>query len=785
MMLVFLLVIITGLVSYLLLNQSLNTISQNIQPDRRLLLTKSIYNELKDGENSVKSFSLTQHDEYLKSFYLSVQHTEKQLDLLREGIEQNDTLTNYLDSLEILIEDRFLLLDSLLEIQDEYRVQQALNNLVSTIHEDSLQFWEEEKEGFFKRLFKGKKKKAEAEERRQAEIEAFSREVDEIRREEILREQEIRQKELELIGRDRQLMKRISALLSVFDRAVIGIMKEKTALAEKRTKQISWVIGAFVFLASLLLIIAIFTIVRFIKRNNNYKKALKQAHQEALTLARTRESFLANMSHEIRTPMNVISGFTGQLLKGKMTKQEREQLRMIKNASDHLVHILNDILDFSRLEAGKMSLHEKSFVLEELLGELIAFFEPLAKDKSNILKLTLEKNVPKYVKSDPVRLRQVLLNLVSNSIKFTRSGNIDLHVSLEDQKAGKYLVSFIVKDTGTGIARKDLQKIFDEFEQSSSNVSQSAQGTGLGLAIVKKITDLFGGKIELKSQEGEGTEIRLMIPLIEAKAEEITSEVPGRTDLHLPAGLNILAIDDEEYNRQLLKAMLKDYKVNIVEAINAEDGLMFFGKLDFDIVLTDIRLPGMSGMDLTRKIRQFKDKQKAAVPVIALTASVTQNDQEVYQKAGMDDFLPKPVKEEDLVRMIAGFCGNATGHDQKEESTTEVEIDESVHFDLEELKRLSNQDEGFYREMIELFIRNTESGFKQIQLHFDKNEFAELQEQAHKIVSPARHIKAHKLIRLLKEIELLENPQSRTDRIEELLKESIDEFEIIKKSLKG
>ncbi|MDZ7742139.1 MAG: histidine kinase dimerization/phospho-acceptor domain-containing protein [Bacteroidota bacterium] len=388
MILVFLLVIITGIVSYVLLNQSLNSISRSIQPDRRLLLTKNIFNELKEGENAVKSFSLSQHDEYLKSFYLSVQNTEKHLDLLRSGIQQNDTLTHYLDSLELLIEERFLLLDSLLEIQDEYRVQQALNNLVSTIHKDSLQFWQEENDGFFKRLFKGKKKKAEEEALRQAEIEAFSQGVNEIRREEILREQEIRQKELELIGRDRQLMDKVSALLSVFDRAVISIMEEKTALAGKRTRQISWVIGAFVFLASLLLIIAIYTIIRFIRRNNRYKEALQLAHEEALTLARTRESFLANMSHEIRTPMNVISGFTGQLLKGKMTQQQREQLRMIKNASGHLVHILNDILDFSRLEAGKMSLHEKSFVLEDITRRILSLsLNRWQSDKSNILSL--------------------------------------------------------------------------------------------------------------------------------------------------------------------------------------------------------------------------------------------------------------------------------------------------------------------------------------------------------------------------------------------------------------
>ncbi|MDZ7742137.1 MAG: response regulator [Bacteroidota bacterium] len=261
--------------------------------------------------------------------------------------------------------------------------------------------------------------------------------------------------------------------------------------------------------------------------------------------------------------------------------------------------------------------------------------------------------------------------------------------------------------------------------------------------------------------------------------------MPDLTELHLPAGLNILVIDDEEYNRQLLKAMLKDFEVNIVEAINAEDGLMFFEKLDFDIVLTDIRLPGMSGMDLARKIRQFWDKGKASVPLVALTASVTQNDQEKYQQAGLDNFLPKPVKEDELLRMIAKLSGNIEKQDQQRESIPEENNDEAAHFDLKELKRLSNQDEGFYREMIELFIRNTESGFELIRMHLDKKEFNELQEQTHKIVSPARHIKAHKLISLLKEIELLENPGTRTDRLEELLNESLNEFKIIKNALKG
>lgn len=785
MVLVFILVIITGIISFILLNRTLENISSNIKPDRRLILTKTISNELKEADNNVKSFSLTQNDEYLKGFYQSAQNTDRHLNALKNSIHEDDSLQVYLDSLGNLVETKYLLLDSLLEIQDEYRVQQALDNLVSTIHEDSLQFWEEEKEGFFRRLFKGKKRKAEEESARQAEIEAFSRELNEIRREEIAREQKIRDLELKLINRDRVIMERISALLTVLDRAVVASMQKKTDMAEKRSRQISWVIGAFVLLASLLLIIAIFTIIRFVKRNNKYKLALESARTEALNLARTRESFLANMSHEIRTPMNVISGFTRQLLKGKLIKEQREQLNIMQNAADHLIHILNDILDFSRLEAGKLSLIERNIILKDLLEDIVLFFSPAAKEKNNKLLLQVDERIPEVLKTDPIRLRQILINLIGNSIKFTRNGKVEIRVESADEVAGSEEIRICVEDNGRGIAREDLQKIFHAFEQSSSDSEQSAKGTGLGLAITKKLTDLFGGNIYIKSEEGKGTEISVLIPVKKGNRNEIRKEEKDKAGLKLPAGLDILVIDDEEYNRQLLKAMLSEQDVEITEAENAEEGLELFEKLDFDIVLSDIRLPKMSGTDFTRKIRQMPDERKAKTPVIALTASVTRNDQEKYKKAGMDDFLPKPVQEEDLIGMINRLAGNIENVKESKSEDRQENVQPEADFDTDELKRLSNDDEKFYHEMIDLFILNTESGFEVIRMHLENHELEEVKDQAHKIVSPARHLKANKLISLLKEIENMESGKEDTVRIKDLLDQAENEFNSIKSALKA
>ena len=783
LVLVFILLLLAGGFTFIQLDKIVQSINTGIQPDRRQIITRNIINHLRNAENGVKSFSLTQNEAYLSNFYQSVKQTEEDLRELHNNLQAGDSVEIYFDSLQQLVETKFILLDHLLEIQDEYRVQQAVIKITESLQEDSLRFLEQEEEGFFNRLFKGKKKQAEEAAERQEKIEELTQEVEEQKEEEIAREERIRREELSLIRQDREIMQQISSLLSWFDSKAIRNIEERTLRIGKNIAQIRRSIGFFVILGAVLLMIAIFTIVRFVRSNKRYNAAMQQAREEAENLAGSRERFLANMSHEIRTPMNVISGFTNQLLKGDLSPAQREQLGMIKNSADHLVHILNDVLDFSKLEAGKLSLNKKAFRLHELLNEIVFLFRPSAEEKGLELKTVIPPEVPEIVKGDPVRLRQILVNLIGNAIKFTSEGHVHLICSTEagHNKNDKTQLTFTVEDTGMGIPGKDLEKIFEEFEQSDSTQKQHAPGTGLGLAITKMLTDLFGGSVDISSKEGEGTSISVNLPFENAAASDLEPIAVEETGYRLPENLNILVVDDEEYNRRLLSVMLHDHNIQLIEAASAEEALQLLHQLKVDIVLSDIRLPGMNGMELTAEIRKMKEKEKSAVPVIALTASVTEKDRKNFRDAGMDGFLPKPVPEADLIKMIAKHVKT---EEKRSTPKREKQQKEQPVYDLAPLKRLSTDSNGFYREMIELFIKNGRNGFRELELLIDKKDWEKVKEQAHKIVSPARHLKASRLIAYLKAIEGMDQGNQPEKYSRKYLELAREEFENIIRDIK-
>ncbi|WKY44725.1 response regulator [Eubacteriaceae bacterium ES2] len=379
-----------------------------------------------------------------------------------------------------------------------------------------------------------------------------------------------------------------------------------------------------------------------ITERKELEEGLKKAKVEAEIASQAKSEFLANMSHEIRTPLNGIVGMVDLLRLSKLTEEQKENIEIVKTCSRALLNVINDVLDFSKMEAGKLEIVEKYFDLEELVEHTIKAQVPAAHEKGLKLNVRIEETVSRYMMGDPLRLQQVLNNLLSNAIKFTEKGEIWVIVT----STPTHLISFTVEDSGLGIASSDMAKIFESFSQLDGSFTRRFGGTGLGLAISKQLVELMGGSITVNSVKNLGSRFQFMIPL--KKGDPIKKPLVPPKIACPSTEYHILIVEDDIVNQQVLAKMLKECGYRVTVASNGFDAVEEIRNKDYDAVLMDIQMPEMDGLEATRRIRFINKK----LPVIAVTAHALQGDRERFIASGMDDYVSKPVKIEKLIAAI-------------------------------------------------------------------------------------------------------------------------------------
>ncbi len=453
------------------------------------------------------------------------------------------------------------------------------------------------------------------------------------------------------------------------------------------------------------------------------KEIAEKATKIAEDAVKSKQQFLSNMSHEIRTPMNAIIGFTKVLLKSDLDPKQKEYLNAIKMSGDALTVLINDILDLAKVDAGKMTFEQTIFKPAASISAMIHLFETKIQEKNLKLIKKYDDKIPGVLIGDPVRLHQIILNLVSNAVKFTSTGEITISAVLLKEDEENATVEFSVTDTGIGIAEDRLHHIFENFQQATSETARLYGGTGLGLAISKQLVESQGGSIYVRSQPEAGSVFGFILPFRKTNAEVELEKVMNILTSKVHKA-RVLVVEDIALNQLLMKTLLDDFGFEHDIAGNGRIAIEKLQKKTYDIILMDLHMPEMNGFEATEYIR---GKMNSRIPIIALTADVTTADLNKCTAVGMNDYISKPLDEKLLYNKMVELL-------RVPDTETPLPSEEPEYVDLTSLKNRTKGNRELMLEMIALYIEQTPILIRQMKQGVQDRDWASVYMAAHKII---------------------------------------------------
>jgi len=481
-----------------------------------------------------------------------------------------------------------------------------------------------------------------------------------------------------------------------------------------------------------------------------------QSTKDKERLQNAQEMLIATVSHEIRTPLSGIIGFADLLKEGELTKDQKDQINAIQSASNSLMDIINELLEYSKLSAGLENFEMLDFNFFSIIQDVVYLCNTLMLGKDVKLEVDVDKNIPENLVGDPSKLSQILLNLLGNSIKFVEEGEIMLKIKLLREAEEKVLLDFVVTDTGIGISKEDIEHIFGSFKQANQQTFTKYGGTGLGLNIVKQIVEKLEGDIKVESTVGVGTTFKFNLPY--AKGSSATTKKTHSSEISSEQvkGMRILVFEDNPLNQRLIERRLNSWGCKTYIAENPIYGLNLLDTTAIDIVLMDLRMPIMSGFEVTEKIRESSKKEVAEIPIIALTADFTINDKDECQNKGINDFILKPFSPEELMSKIIRNRNERQTNFKINETADSNKIDKiktAADFDLNAVLEDCMGELEMLEELIGLYKRNALEFIGNVKMKLQEEDADGVAFAAHKIKCGLKMMKTMELFSLVEELD--------------------------------
>jgi signal transduction histidine kinase/CheY-like chemotaxis protein len=521
-------------------------------------------------------------------------------------------------------------------------------------------------------------------------------------------------------------------------------------------------------------------ILQDVTREKEIEKKMVKAKRLAEEADKAKSVFLASMSHEIRTPLNAIIGFTGLLNKTELSPKQKKFSHLIQQSSEHLLSLVNDVLFLFKLEMGRVYMEEVPFNSHDLVRNVYDSMLFRANESRLDFDYKIEKNVPEVLIGDPFRIKQILMNLTGNAIKFTDEGKVLFRVFHERSTTKKVFLRFEVEDTGIGISNDDLNKIFDEFTQSQQGNEKKRKGAGLGLTIVRKLVDLLNGRLHVESTPGVGSKFTVVIPF-----EKTESVIPVQdekyygVDFDLLTGKRILYADDDEHNILLGESILNDWDVSFELASDGNEALDLLRKEKFDIILLDIQMPGFTGVEVMKQVKEDAKNPNHQTKMLAVTANILKSDIQEYLNSGFDGYILKPFREEELYNKICNLLNleHTLPKEEPSPSSGESEMLKTGGFDTSMLMQTAGGDLVFFNQMIDTFISGAKDASTTFRTAVKNANWKEIGKKAHKAIPSFRYFGLIPLVNNLVKLEELILHQKNYRPVKDLALQTAEEID--------
>jgi signal transduction histidine kinase/CheY-like chemotaxis protein/CHASE3 domain sensor protein len=738
-------IVFSGYLSYKSISSVVTMIYSNNTRDDGLATIQDITSTIDRAENNVRLYGLTREDNYLNKYKVLITGIDSVINKLYNQYPEDEWFSHKIDTINSLIDVKIRVWREMISIWQYDSTRNAISDLterVQALEPDTIV-----KQGFFKRIF-GKDKKEEMDPTLQTEeILELLGQIERIEQETGLR---LQAKETELTQSSNSLNEAFLSLMAQLESYEKDLDQARYEKAGELSRKTYILLGIFSLSGTILSILVLFLVIKYSRKNRAYNNALIQSRKETEELAKAKELFMANVSHEIRTPLNAISGFIKQILGMPLEQEVREKIDIVNSASDQLMRLTNDTLDFSKLQAGKLTLNNLHFDPGTEVKNVCTLLTNMAEKNGNKLSYSVENMQHTILFGDSQRFQQILYNLLSNALKFTENGLVEvslLVLPLENDSASLILK---VKDNGLGIDASNIDRIFQDFTQEDEYTAVRFGGTGLGLSIVKKLVEMFNGSVKVESTKGIGTLVTCNLRFQKGNGSKMKVGHPDVDEIELPEGIRFLVADDEEYNCKLITTILDKWKAEYDVAMNGVDAVHLLSDNEYDLVLMDLRMPGINGVDATKFIRETLKKSNQELPVFGITADTSYKTKSGQGKL-FNAFLIKPFTESQLSRLVSEALGQSNRSAQQ---NVLARIQSDRHQgDLSNLIRMAGDDMGFVEEMITQFEKTTLNGLDEMEAAVDEGRFGTVRDLAHKLTPPGRHLGLSRLLEQLREIE--------------------------------